>query len=79
MYMILVQRFSKINGVMTLIDNWYLKDTVYPGTLTFENYNDALVEAETEMCWWEREGDKTTKHEVHVVLCHEYRKPKEIK
>jgi len=68
-YMILIQEYER--GI--LVDNWYLKDTVYPGTLIFNNYEEALNHAIEETYSIDAEHRNFT---AHVILCHETKSPK---
>ena len=66
-YMLLIQEYT--NGKLT--DNFYLKDTVYPGTVTYTTYEAAAAEAKK----LNYETDPNTKLECVVVLNHTIRKP----
>jgi hypothetical protein len=65
--MLLIQEYT--NGKLT--DNFYLKDTVYPGTVTYTTYEAAAAEAKK----LNYETDPNTKIECVVVLNHTIRKP----
>lgn len=43
-YRILVEEFFEDQ----LLDKWYLRDTIYPGILVFDNYQQALLVASKE-------------------------------
>ena len=72
MYMILIQQY--INS--KLIDNWYLKDTVYPGTVLYNDYNEAKLQAAKETYKIEDNTSDTQEFVAHVILCHETPKPR---
>tara|TARA_B100000945_G_C20163181_1_gene494133 strand:- start:121 stop:327 length:207 start_codon:yes stop_codon:yes gene_type:complete len=62
--MILIQEYKD----KILIDNWYLKDTTYPGTLLFFDYEKALKQAKSET-YSRTEGDKHFLYKATVILC----------
>ena len=68
-YMVLIQKYIDVGLGPELVDNWYLKDTVYPGTLTFNDYNEALLQAERET--YENGIGTIEKYKACVILCHE--------
>ena len=65
-YMLLIQEYT--DGKLT--DNFYLKDTVYPGTVTYKTYEEALKEAEN----FNYKTDHNTRIESVVVLNHAIRR-----
>ena len=69
--MILVQQY--VNS--ELVDNWYIKDTVYPGTLIFDNYKEACSQAARES-YNLTVGKETNHYKGIVILCHETLTPK---
>ncbi len=66
MYMILIQQYVDSK----LVDNWYLKDTVYPGTVLYDDYNEALLQAAEETYRIEDTTPNTQEFVAHVILCH---------
>jgi len=77
-YMILIQKHADKGLGFELIDNWYLKDTVYPGTLLFDNYTEALAQAARET-YDIFEGETiiaTERYKGYVILCQETPRPK---
>lgn len=76
-YMILIQEYNDKGLGFELVDNWYLKDTVYPGTLLFDNYTEALAQAARETYDVKLENKNTkARYRGHVILCQETPKPK---
>lgn len=65
--MILIQQYIDSK----LVDNWYLKDTVYPGTILYNDYNEALLQAAEETYRIETTAPNTQEFVAHVILCHE--------
>ena len=76
-YMILIQKYTDKGLGFQIVDNWYLKDTVYPGTLLFDDYTEALSQAARETYDVKTE-DRIIKERYrgHVILCQETPKPK---
>lgn len=66
-YILLIQEYTN----RKLTDNFYLKDTVYPGTVTYATYDVAAEEAKK----FNYKTDPNTKIECVVVLNHVIRKP----
>lgn len=62
--MILVQEYQD----KALVDNWYLKDTVYPGTLIFFDYEKALKQAEA-LTYDRTEGNSHFSYKATIILC----------
>ena len=76
-YMILIQKYTDKGLGFQIVDNWYLKDTVYPGTLLFDNYTEALSQAARETYGVYEEARVATElYKGHVILCHETPQPK---
>ena len=75
--MILIQKYTDKGLGLQIVDNWYLKDTVYPGTLLFDDYTEALSQAARETYDIKTE-DRVIKERYrgHVILCQETPKPK---
>lgn len=69
--MILVQHYVNLE----LVDNWYIKDTVYPGTLVFDDYEEARAQAARESYDLKVE-EETSQYRGIVILCHETLTPK---
>ena len=79
--MILVQKYEDEGTGPKLVDNWYIKDTVYPGTLTYDNYEKALDQAKRETYQIRVKDHRTNKYYKEnfvgfVILCHETLTPK---
>ena len=76
-YMILIQKYTDEGLGFQIVDNWYLKDTVYPGTLLFDDYTEALSQAARET--YDVKVDGTIiieRYKGHVILCQETPTPK---
>ena len=81
--MILVQKYETEGVKPVLVDNWYVKDTVYPGTLVYDNYQEALDQAKRETHQIRVKDHRTQKSYKEnfvgfVILCHETLTPKEL-
>jgi len=76
-YMILIQKYTDEGLGFQIVDNWYLKDTVYPGTLLFDDYTEALSQAARETYDVKTENRIIKeRYRGHVILCHETATPK---
>ena len=76
-YMILIQEYAYKGIGLELVDNWYLKDTTYPGTIIFTSYTEALSQAERETYDIKLKNGKVVQSfKAHVILLHETPQPK---
>ena len=64
--MVLIQVYAHKKQDLELIDNWYLRDTVYPGILIFNDYQEAINQA--NLATYNVKETVTKKHKGRVVL-----------
>ena len=75
--MILIQEYLYKGIGLELVDNWYLKDTCYPGTMIYTSYTEALSQAERETYDIKLKNGKIMQSfKAYVILLHETPEPK---